>query len=57
MKSEVLSNFTFTLLPIIALILFVVLFVGVVFWVYRKSSGDVYGKASDLPLNAGENNE
>ncbi len=57
MKSEVLSNFTFTLLPTMALVLFFVMFTGVVIWVYRKSSGKVYGEASNLPLNEGDKDE
>ncbi|RLA60534.1 MAG: hypothetical protein DRQ88_12855 [Epsilonproteobacteria bacterium] len=53
MKAEVLLGFEWIQLSILALILFLLLFVGIITWVLRKDSNHLYGEASKLPLNEG----
>jgi cbb3-type cytochrome oxidase subunit 3 len=53
MKAEVLAGFEWIHLSIFALILFFLLFSGVIFWILRKDSNCVYSEASKLPLNEG----
>lgn len=53
MKAEVLANFQWMYLPVFALILFLALFIGVIFWILRRDSKQVYSEASQLPLNEG----
>jgi len=53
MKAEVLGGFEWIYLSVFALILFLTLFVGVIFWLLRRDSNHVYLEASKLPLNEG----
>ncbi len=53
MKAEVLLGFEWIYLSIFALILFLLLFIGIITWVLRKDSNQLYGEASALPLNEG----
>jgi cbb3-type cytochrome oxidase subunit 3 len=50
MKSAVLSQFTLTYLPVIACLLFVAIFIGVIFWVLRPGSKSFYEQAGQIPL-------
>lgn len=50
MKKQVFENFDITLLPSLGMILFLVLFIGVVIWVFRKSSEKLYHEVENLPL-------
>ncbi|MBT3583959.1 MAG: CcoQ/FixQ family Cbb3-type cytochrome c oxidase assembly chaperone [Halobacteriovoraceae bacterium] len=50
MKQEVLSYFQWIDLTNFALLLFVFLFTGMIFWVWRRESNKVYQEASMLPL-------
>ena len=50
LKSVVLSNFDHPWMPVSVLLLFFGLFVGVVWWVMRKESKDLYDKVENLPL-------
>lgn len=54
MKQEALKYFTDTHLTALGLLIFLVFFVGVLFWVYRKSSTELYSKLEQLPLKGGE---
>ncbi|MCB9063038.1 MAG: cbb3-type cytochrome c oxidase subunit 3 [Halobacteriovoraceae bacterium] len=58
MKSEVLNSAGYTVLPIIAMILFALVFLGVVFKTMRKSNESDYKESEQLPLdlNNQENN-
>lgn len=48
---EVLSHFHLPFLSCIGLLLFMGVFLGALLWVFRKGSGQFYGKMSDLPLD------
>ena len=54
MKSQAFTHYTDQLLTSAGLVIFFVFFVGVVFWVYRKGSKEVYNHLDKLPLNDGE---
>ncbi len=54
MKQEAFSYFTMGYLNVIAMLIFMSVFVGVIFWIYRKSSQSYYQKISRLPLEAEE---
>lgn len=45
-----LSHFPLKQMPLIGLGLFVVVFVGVLFWVHRKGSRHFYERMSKIPL-------
>ena len=51
MKKEVLSHFDMIHLPITALIIFLVLFMGVLFWVSMKENKKKYSELENLPLD------
>ena len=50
MIKEVLSHFTLTYLPTIGFFIFLLCFVGVVFWTIRSENSGRYDKMSKLPL-------
>ena len=54
MKQEGLRYFTDINLTSAGLVIFFGFFVCLLFWVYRKSSKDLYSKAANLPLMDGE---
>ncbi|MGZ3769977.1 MAG: cbb3-type cytochrome oxidase subunit 3 [Bdellovibrio sp.] len=54
MKQEALSYFTDTYLTALGLLIFFGFFVGVLIWVYRKSSTELYTQLEQLPLKGGE---
>lgn len=54
MKQEGLAYFTDTHLTAMGLLIFFLFFVGVLFWVYRKSSGSLYSRMEQMPLKDGE---
>ncbi|MBV2167889.1 MAG: cbb3-type cytochrome c oxidase subunit 3 [Bdellovibrio sp.] len=54
MKQEGLKYFTDTHLTGMGLLIFFIFFVGVLFWVYRKSSTEIYHKMEQIPLQDGE---
>ena len=43
-------------LNVAAMLIFMSVFVGVIFWIYRKSSKSFYDELSELPLKGEENN-
>ena len=53
MKSLVLSQWNFPLLPTMALMIFFLLFVGVIWWVNRNENKEIYKKLEQLPLEEG----
>lgn len=56
MKQLGLKYFTDTHLTSLGLVIFVVFFIGVIFWVYRKNSSQLYKELGNMPLdNNGEN--
>ena len=57
MKSQVMSQFNIPWLPVTALILFSTLFIGVVWWVTKKSNKERYDEAAQIPLSEGEKHE
>ena len=50
MKAEALSKFPYIWLSCLGLLLFVGVFVGALFWVFRKGSEDFYAKLSASPF-------
>jgi cbb3-type cytochrome oxidase subunit 3 len=52
MRSEALKFFTDTDMVLLALFLFLTCFVGVIFWIYRKSSKELYQYMGHLPLES-----
>ncbi|MCB0419380.1 MAG: cbb3-type cytochrome c oxidase subunit 3 [Bdellovibrionales bacterium] len=50
MKSEALSQFTDIHYTITALFIFLVLFVGLTLWAYRKSGKALYEKMGEMPI-------
>ena len=57
LKSIVLSNFDHPWMPISVLLLFFGLFVGVIWWVMRKESKNLYDEVEQLPLQDLEEEE
>ncbi len=51
MKQEALTSITQMYLPVIGLMIFLTIFLGVCFWVFRKDSKKVYNEAANLPFN------
>lgn len=50
LKSVVLSQFNLPILPTLSLLIFFGIFVGALFWVYRKGSSEFYSEIEKLPL-------
>lgn len=50
MKQEFLTSFPSPTMAMIGVFIFLVVFVGVLFWVFRKGSKKKYDKVSQLPL-------
>lgn len=51
MIRDFLGNLHWSMLPIVSMFLFFSVFVGAVFWVYRKDSTKIYQDLSALPLD------
>lgn len=51
MKSEYLSHFTLTYLPVIGLFLFLFAFICACVWVFRKKSSLFYKDMGEIPFN------
>jgi hypothetical protein len=49
---EVLSHFHLPVLSCLGLLLFFGVFVGMLFWIFRKGSDEFYQALSDLPVEA-----
>lgn len=54
MKSQVLSNFAWTDLTVVAFVIFLSFFIFVLFWTFRKGSKNYYENAGSLPLQDAE---
>ncbi len=54
MKSQVLSNFAWTDLTVLAFVIFLTFFIFVVFWTFRKGSKGFYNDAGTLPFDEGQ---
>ncbi len=54
MKSEVLSNIPWPSLSIAGFFIFLLVFIGVIYWTFRKGSKDIYKDAQSTPFNEGE---
>lgn len=50
MKQEFLKFYPHPELSLLALFLFIGVFVGMLFWIYRRNSNKLYNKLSNLPL-------
>lgn len=57
MKSEVLKNFDLPWLSVTAEILFLVLFIGVVFYAISKKNKNTFEENANLPFNEGNKYE
>jgi cbb3-type cytochrome oxidase subunit 3 len=47
---EVLSQFPFALMPTLVMLLFLLFFVSMVIWVYRRGSSELYKEIEQIPL-------
>jgi cbb3-type cytochrome oxidase subunit 3 len=54
MKSKVLSQFSYTILPTVGLLIFIAVIVGVYFWLFRKGSKSFYKELSEIPFKKEE---
>lgn len=54
MIKETLLNFDMLHLPVIALIIFVVMFASVLYWVNRSDNQNLYKYMGDLPMDENE---
>lgn len=50
MIREVLAHLHWSALPVISMLLFCAVFVGVLIWVHRSKSGEIYRQMENLPL-------
>lgn len=50
MIREVLSKFPFSLMPTIVMFVFVIFFLSMLFWLYRRGSSDFYKKVEQIPF-------
>lgn len=57
MKNEFLSHFSMIEIPLIAEFIFLSIFIGCIFWVFRKGSKKLYQDISKLPLEKGAHHE
>jgi len=53
MIREALSHLHWTTLPVVSMMMFFIVFLGVLVWVYRKDSTKVYHEMENLPLDSG----
>ena len=53
MKAEILSTTEWTVFPLISVILFVGIFVGAVFWIFRPGAKKVYDRRSQMVFEDG----
>jgi len=54
MKQQVLANFEWIWLTNLAMVIFIILFISILFWVFaRKSAKKDYSEAEKLPFNEG----
>lgn len=52
MMKQALAFFPFKYLPMVGLAIFVVLFIGIIVWVNRKGSDEMYAHMESLPLDS-----
>ena len=57
MKQLVLGSFDMTWMTNFALILFFSLFIGMLIWIFRRSSKELYSRVEQIPLEEGFKNE
>lgn len=57
MKQLGLKYFTDTHLTVLGLMIFFLFFIGVIMWVYRKNSTQLYSQLENMPLTGGDSNE
>tara|TARA_R110002072_G_scaffold534_2_gene3574 strand:- start:111451 stop:111645 length:195 start_codon:yes stop_codon:yes gene_type:complete len=50
MKSQVLSNFAWTDLTVVAFVIFLTFFLTMLYWVFRNGSKKLYQSVEQLPL-------
>ena len=50
MRKEVFANMDLSILPSIGLLCFLFVFIGVLFWIYRRGSKDLYKEISSTIL-------
>jgi cytochrome c oxidase cbb3-type subunit 4 len=49
-----LRHFSDTDLAVVGMLIFLIFFVGVFLWTFRKSAGQIYDKLSKIPLEESE---
>ncbi len=55
MKQELLAQFPVPMVVGLAVFIFLTVFIGLLFWVFRKGSSKVYSEVEQLPLREGSN--
>lgn len=51
MIKDVVKNFPYELMPTLVMMGFVLFFVAMVIWVFRKNSSEIYKHAENLPFS------
>lgn len=51
MKSAILTQTDFLLLPLVSVVLFTAIFLGAVAWILRPEAREVYARRSRMPLD------
>ena len=57
MKQEAMQYFPDINLTVAGMLIFLLVFIGVILWVWRKGSTEVYEAASQLPLKKEDKSE
>ncbi len=57
MYAKLFQNFNMPYLPTLALLLFLGLFIGILFWTFSAKTRTIIKQVQNLPLEEGENNE
>ena len=57
MKQQGLAYFTDTYLTLIAMVIFMLVFVGMVAWTYRRQAKEMYKKMAEMPLQEDQGHE
>ncbi|NQU64075.1 MAG: cbb3-type cytochrome c oxidase subunit 3 [SAR324 cluster bacterium] len=57
MFAAILNSMNFTPWALFSLILFLCVFIGVLFWVFRKGSSEFYQSLARLPLDKDQNRQ
>lgn len=57
MLSSAFKNFDMPLLPVLGLLIFILVFLGAIYYVIKKENKNLFIKMSQIPLNEGKDYE